>query len=162
MIYTAISMCAVALAVLAGNPVTFTGLGEKESPHAAMMMKCATTCSACAVECDGCFHHCASMVSDGKKEHATCMHCCVDCAECCRLCSTLCGRESAYSAHAAECCAKCCEDCAAACEKMKDDKQMAACAKSCRNCAAECRDMAKMPRSDLRCCRFHGQRILLF
>ena len=73
MIYTLVSMGAMALAVLAGSPVTFTGLDAKEGPHAAMMMKCATTCSACAVECDGCFHHCASLVSDGKKEHATCM-----------------------------------------------------------------------------------------
>lgn len=89
MIDTMVSMGAMALAVLAGSPVTFTGLDAKEGPHAAMM-KCATTCSACAVECDGCFHHCASLVSDRKKEHATCMHCCVDCADCCRLCATLC------------------------------------------------------------------------
>lgn len=144
MIYPTISICALVLAVAAGSTTTLTAPGQKESPHADMMLKCATTCSTCAVECDACFHHCASLVSDGRKDHAMCMHCCVDCADCCRLCATLCARQSTLTAHAAECCAKCCEDCAAACEKMPDDKQMAACARSCRNCARECRDMVGM------------------
>ena len=116
----------------------------KDSPHASHLLKCASVCSDCQVQCDTCFQHCASLVSEGKKEHAKCMHNCVDCAECCKLCATLCARQSAFSAAAAECCAKCCDECAADCEKFADDKQMAACAKSCRDCAKSCRDMAKM------------------
>ena len=141
MFYTTIFMGTIALAMLAGSAAVVT---SEDSPHAAHMMKCASTCSACAVECDASFHHCASLVSDGKKEHSACMLCCVDCADCCRLCATFCARQSTMSAHAAECCAKCCDDCAAACEKIADDKQMAACAQSCRACAKECREMAKM------------------
>ena len=141
MIYGTISMGAIAMAVLAGSATLVT---TEDSPHAEHMLKCAKTCSACSIDCDSCFHHCALLVADGKKDHAACMHLCVDCAECCRLCATFCARQSTMSAHAAECCAKCCEDCAAACEKMADDKQMVACAKVCRDCAKSCREMAKM------------------
>lgn len=74
---------------------------------------------------DACFHHCASLVADGKKEHAKCMHLCVDCADCCKM-RIASARQSDLSAHAALCCAKCCDDCAAACEAMPDDKHMAA------------------------------------
>ena len=42
-----------------------------------------------------------------------------------------------------ECCAKCCDECAAACEKFKDDKHMAAFAKACRDCSKECGEMLK-------------------
>ena len=138
--YRMVSQGAVALALLVVNVSAFAA----ESPHSAHMLKCAGVCADCQVTCDSCFHHCASLVGEGKKEHAKCMHLCVDCAECCKMCATLCARQSDFSAIAAECCAKCCDDCAAACEKIADDKQMAACAKSCRECAKSCRDMAKM------------------
>lgn len=138
--YRMVSQSAVALALFVVSASAFAA----DSPHAAMMLKCAGVCADCQVTCDSCFHHCASLVGDGKKEHAKCMHLCVDCAECCKMCATLCARQSDLSATAAECCAKCCDDCAAACEKFADDKQMTACGKSCRDCAKSCRDMAKM------------------
>ena len=115
-----------------------------DSPNASTMLKCATVCSECQVQCDSCFSHCAKLVTEGKKEHAKCMSMCVDCAECCKMCASLCARQSALSAYACECCVKCCNDCAAACEKFPEDKTMLACAKSCRSCAKECEAMAKM------------------
>jgi hypothetical protein len=133
MVLASVMVCAAAISVQADD-----------SPHAAHFKKCANVCADCQVVCDGCFHHCANLVTGGSKEHAKCMHLCVDCAECCKMCATLCARESSLCGPACECCAKCCEECAAACEKMTDDKVMAACAKSCRECAKECRDMMKM------------------
>ncbi len=138
--YRMMSLSTIAFALLAVSGSAFSA----DSPHAAQMKKCAATCADCAVTCNACFHHCATLVADGKKEHAKCMHLCVDCAECCQMCSALCARQSDLSAHAALCCAKCCDDCAAACEAIPDDKEMAACAKACRNCAKECLEMSKM------------------
>ena len=123
---------------------SFAVTASADSPHAAHMLKCATICADCLIQCDSCSNHCAKLVGEGKKEHAKCMSLCVDCAECCKMCASLCARQSDLCAHACECCSKCCDDCAAACEKFPDDKQMAACAKSCRNCAKECTAMAKM------------------
>ncbi len=138
------SLGAIALALLTGGAAALPGTTTEDSPHAAMMLKCAAVCADCQVQCDACFHYCASLVTDGKKEHAICMNLCVDCADCCKLCATLCARQSTLSGPGAEFCAKCCEDCAVACEKFPDDKQMAACAKSCRNCAKVCDEMARM------------------
>ncbi len=105
--------------------------------------KCAKACSDCQVSCDSCFHHCATLVAKGDKEHDKTMHTCVDCAECCKLAASLTARHSPFAKDACECCAKCCDGCAAACEKFPDDKHMAACAKSCRDCAKACREMIK-------------------
>ncbi|MBY0524716.1 MAG: four-helix bundle copper-binding protein [Gemmataceae bacterium] len=107
------------------------------------MMKCAKMCADCQISCDMCFHHCAELLTKGTKEHAKTMHLCIDCAECCSTASRLVARSSPLAAAACECCAKCNDECAAACEKFKDDKHMAACAKSCRDCAKSCREMIK-------------------
>jgi len=82
-------------------------------------------------------------VAGGKKEHAKTAQLCTDCGECCKTCATLCARQSPLAGPMLECCAKCCDQCAAACEKLPDDKHMAACAKSCRDCAKDCRAMLK-------------------
>ena len=116
----------------------------EDSPHAAPMLKCATVCNDCQIQCDACFTHCADMVNAGKKDYFKCMNACVDCADCCKCCSTLCARQSAFAGTMSTCCAKCCEECAAACEKFPDDKQLATCAKACRTCAKECAAMAQM------------------
>lgn len=142
--YRTFSSGSVALALLFASLTTLTAEDVKDGGHAGHMKKCAQVCAACQVECDACFHHCATLVTEGKKDHAKCMHLCVDCAACCQMCAALCARQSDLSAHAAECCAKCCDDCAAACEKFPNDKHMAECAKSCRDCAKECRAMLKM------------------
>lgn len=138
------SLATAALALFAVTSSASVAAPANDSPHASHMLKCATVCADCQVQCDSCFAHCAKLVGEGKTDHAKCMRLCVDCAECCKMCASLCARQSDLCAHACECCAKCCDDCATACEKFPDDKVMAACAKSCRNCAKECTAMAKM------------------
>jgi hypothetical protein len=112
---------------------------DKESYHE----KCAKACADCQLQCDSCFHHCAHLVADGKKEHEKTMHLCVDCGELCTTSAKLCARHSPLSATACEGCAKACDQCAEACEKFPTDDHMKACAKSCRDCARACREMIK-------------------
>ena len=138
------SITTATLAVMAMTAGSFAVAIAADSPHASHMLKCASVCADCQVQCDSCSAYCAKLLADGKKEHAKCMSLCVDCADCCKMCASLCARQSDLSLHACECCAKCCDDCATACEKFPDDKQMAACGKACRNCAKECTSMAKM------------------
>jgi len=111
--------------------------------HAEHFMKCAKVCADCQLQCDSCFKHCLTLLSDGKKEHARTAQLCADCGECCKTCSTLCARESPLAGPMLQGCAKCCDECAGGCEKTPDDKHMAACAKSCRDCAKQCREMLK-------------------
>ncbi len=137
------SLATATLALFAVTAGTIAAVPAADNPHASHLLKCASVCSDCQVQCDSCYIYCAKLVGEGKKEHAKCMSLCVDCADCCKMCASLCARQSDLSLHACECCAKCCNDCAAACEKMPEDKQMAACAKACRNCAKECSAMGK-------------------
>ena len=129
----------LALAVIA--PLGSSARAQHE--HAEHFMKCAKACADCQLQCDSCFKHCLTLLTDGKKEHAKTAQLCADCAECCKTCSTLCARQSPLARPMLDCCAKCCDECAAACEKVPDDRHMAACTKSCRYCANECRDMLK-------------------
>ena len=115
-----------------------------EDDHAKTLGFCATSCSACQLECASCFDQCMTHVANGHKDHAATARLCADCEKCCALVATLCAGNSPLAAHLGEGCAKCCDDCAAACEKFPDDKHMAACAKSCRDCAKSCHDMVKM------------------
>ena len=126
-----------------GASVVAMSVQAADAPHHEHYLKCAKACADCQVQCDMCFHHCATLVADGKKEHAKCMHLCVDCGECCKLAASLSARHSPLAGLACECCAKCCDECATACEKIADDKAMAACAKECRECAKACREMLK-------------------
>ena len=112
--------------------------------HDEHFTKCARACAECQLECDSCFKHCLTLLTGGQKEHARSAQLCADCAECCKTCSTLCARQSPLARHMLECCEKCCTECAAACEKLPDDKHMAACAKSCRACAKECHALLKI------------------
>ena len=116
---------------------------DKDHPHGEHFAACAKVCADCQLHCDMCFHHCATLLAEGNKEHAKTMHACVDCAECCKLAATLSARNSPFATAACECCAKCNDECATACEKFPDDKHMAMCAKSCRDCAKACREMIK-------------------
>lgn len=141
--YRIVSLGATTLALLVIGESAFAAEKATDKSHAAMLLRCAAVCADCQVQCDACFHHCASLVSDGAPEHAKCMHLCVDCSECCTLCAKLCARESRLSLRAADFCAQCCDECAVACEEFPDDKHMIACSKACRNCAQECRDMVK-------------------
>jgi hypothetical protein len=138
-----------ALGALLGGAATVAVSGaqlraqDKAPEHHEHFAACAKACADCQVSCDSCFHHCAALVAEGKKDHVKTMHTCVDCGECCKLAATLAARGSPFAKDACDCCAKCCDECAKACEKFPDDKHMAACAKSCRDCAKACREMIK-------------------
>jgi len=131
------------LAVVAAGLAVLVGVEARADATHEQFAACAKACADCQQQCDSCFHHCAGLVADGKKEHAKTMHSCVDCAEFCGTAAKLVSRHSAMSATACEACAKASDDCAAACEKFPDHKQMADCAKSCRDCAKACREMLK-------------------
>jgi hypothetical protein len=131
-------LMAIAIAVPIMAPVGQSAGGHHE--HAEHFIKCAKVCNDCRLQCDSCFKHCLTLLTDGKKEYTELAQLCADCPECCKTCSTLCARESPLARPMLECCAKCCDDCAAACEKISDDKHIAACAKSCRDCAKQCRE----------------------
>lgn len=137
------SLGAISLAFLVVGTPAFAAKKAIDDPKAAMMLRCAAVCADCQVQCDACFHRCASLVGNEAQGHAECMQLCVDCSECCKMCATLCARQSQLSGLAADFCEKCCAECATVCEEFSDDKQMIECAKVCRNCAQECRDMVK-------------------
>ncbi len=56
---------------------------QQPDAHHEHFVKCAKGCADCQVSCDSCFHHCATLVENGKKEHFKTMNACVDCAEYC-------------------------------------------------------------------------------
>ena len=135
---------AMALALLVASAPAFAAEEVKDSPHAAHLLKCATACADCQIQCDVCFKHCLDLAAGGKKDHAKMAQLCADCGECCKTCATLCARQSPLARTMLECCVTCCDDCALECEKASDNKHIADCAKSCRSCAKECRELAKM------------------
>ena len=132
---------AAAGVVLAGGAEARADHDDKHSAH---FDECAKACAECLVECERNFHHCFTLVTQGKKEHAKAMHLSADCAELCAAAGRLSARKSTVAPAACEACAKACEVCAAECEKFPDMKEMQACAKECRECAKSCREMAKM------------------
>jgi len=133
----------MAAAMVLSSAGSFSAPLRADDTHKDHFMKCAKVCADCKLECDSCFKHCLTLVSEGKKEHAKTAQFCSDCAECCSACATLCARQSPLARPMLECCAKCCDDCAKECEKFLDDKHMAECAKTCRDCAKECRELIK-------------------
>ena len=82
---------ATALAVAVIAPLGPSARAQHE--HDQQFRKCAKTCADCQLECDACFEHCLTLLSDGKKEHAKTAQLCADCAECCKTCSALCARQ---------------------------------------------------------------------
>lgn len=130
---------AVAVAVVA--PIGQSAYAQGE--HAAHFTKCAKVCADCQLACDACFTHCLT-ITDGDKQHVKTAQFCVDTADCCKTCASVCARGGPLAKLMLDCCGKCCDECAAACEKMPNDKHMAACAKTCRECSKECRNMATM------------------
>jgi hypothetical protein len=119
---------------------------QHESGHAHANVEgdfeaCARVCSKCADVCSSCFAHCAMLLTDGKKEHASSLHSCNDCATVCRATAELCSRHSNMSHDLCAACEKVCKRCAIECEKFPNDQHMVECAKICRECAAACTKM---------------------
>ena len=132
-----------ALAMLTTGMNRVVADDKDHEKHGGHSMKCAKACSACQMECAMCFDHCVKLVAAGKKDHAATVRTCADCSQVCALAASLTANNSPMAVPVCEACAKCCDGCAAACEKFKEDKHMAACAKACRDCAKECRAMIK-------------------
>jgi hypothetical protein len=76
---SALGAAAAGLTALAGAQVRAADAQQ----HGDHFATCAKACADCQQQCDACFHHCATQLAAGKKEHEKTMHTCVDCAECC-------------------------------------------------------------------------------
>jgi Domain of Unknown Function (DUF326) len=142
---------AVALAALL--MFTLTGgqalAGEKaagkkdDSHHSELFDKCAKACTDCMRECESCAHHCAHLVSEGKKDHLKTLGTCIDCSDFCATAARIVARHGGMAVLSCESCAKACDTCAKACEEHPTDEHMARCAKACRDCARACREMVQ-------------------
>ena len=58
-----------------GRDVGLCGCLESEAAraqheHAEHFLNAPETCAGCLVQCDSCFKHCLTLLTDGKKEHA--------------------------------------------------------------------------------------------
>ena len=104
---------------------------------------CAKACAVCMLNCDACYHHCARLVSEGKKDHFASMNLCNDCGEVCATAARITARQGPTAVPVCQACARVCDACAVSCEKFPDDKHMAQCAKACRDCAKACRAMVE-------------------
>lgn len=103
---------------------------------------CLRACQACGLSCHETFHHCYTLLAQGKKEHAKALHLVADCAKFCDLSVDLIAGQSPLMAASCSACAEACKACAAECDKF-DSPEMKACAKACRECERTCREMVK-------------------
>ncbi len=117
--------------------------GGMDHKQLEMFQDCAKACSECQLVCDGCVTHCASMMNEGKKEHATTLKSCQDCADICTAAARILSRGGPYSKITCQACADICAQCASECEKFPNDPHMVRCAEECRKCEKMCREMAK-------------------
>ena len=108
------------------------------------MTKCEKACVDCAKECESCFHHCAMMLAQGKKEHLRSLQTCNDCGVLCAVAAKLIARHGPFVGLTCDACGKACDLCGAECEKFTGDEHMKKCATACRDCAKACRDMVKV------------------
>ncbi len=138
-------LSAMALAALEGSafaqPAAKPASGHAE--HDGMLQACAKACSDCQRACDSCAIHCAHMLRDGQKAHATTLMTCLDCADFCAAAAHIVARGGPFAASICESCAEACARCGKECEKFPDDKHMKMCAEECRKCEKACRDMVK-------------------
>lgn len=130
------------LGATAAGLVAMTGAEAQAAPLDKAHEDCLKACSDCAKECNETFHHCYTMVAEGKKEHAKALHLASDCAEFCGLSASMISKHSPMMVHACAACAEACKACAAECDKF-DSEQMKDCAKACRACEKSCREMVQ-------------------
>jgi hypothetical protein len=129
-----------ALSIAAVLSLSAIGFSADDS-HSAAYQACARACQECQLECDMCAAHCASMLSEGKKEHLSTLRTCQDCATHCAAAACIMGRKGPYSDLICKACAEACKRCGDECAKFKDDAAMKKCADACRKCEKACRDM---------------------
>ena len=139
-------LSAVALAALEGSVFAqgkSAKSGDDHADHNEMLDACAKACSDCQRACDSCATHCAHMLRDGKKNHATTLATCQDCADFCATAAQIVSRGGPFATLICESCAEACALCGKACEQFPDDKHMKMCAEECRKCEKACREMVK-------------------
>ena len=127
----------------AGAQTGDKGGGKKDGHHGDHFQHCAKVCADCMAVCEINFHHCAKLVTEGKKHHAKPAQLSADCAVLCDASAKLSARHSPFVGPTCEACAKACEACAAECESHEGDRMMQECARKCRECARVCREMVK-------------------
>ena len=111
--------------------------------HDKVLRDCAKACSDCQRECDMCATHCAHLLLESKKEHATTLMTCQDCADICVAAAQIVSRGGPFATVVCESCAEACLRCGKECEKFPNDEHMKSCADECRKCEKACREMAK-------------------
>lgn len=109
--------------------------------HSEAWQDCAKACSECQRICDACATHCASMLFEGKKEHAVTLMSCRDCADICATAAQVAARGGIYARNVCEACAQICADCGRECNKFSNDSMMKQCAEECFDCEKACRAM---------------------
>jgi hypothetical protein len=116
---------------------------KKNEPkaHHAAFEKCAAACSDCQRACDSCGAHCATLITDGKKEHLKTHQACQDCATHCAAASCIVARKGPYSDLICKACAEACARCGKECDRFPNDAIMKKCAEECRSCEKECQGM---------------------
>ena len=143
-VYGMVAAAAVGLFVLGGASAQTGGKGAgKHEGHGDHSRHCAKVCAECMAICEVNFHHCAKLVTEGKKHHARPAQLSADCAVLCDAAAKLSARQSPFVGATCEACAKACEACAAECEKHGNDRVMHECAEKCRECARACRMMVQ-------------------
>lgn len=130
------------LGATAAGLVAVTGSPAQAAVAMGPHEDCLKACSDCAKTCDMTYHHCLTLVAEGKKEHAKALGLASDCAAFCGLSAGMIARSSPLMAYSCEACAEACKACAAECDKH-DSAEMKACAKACRACEKSCMDMVK-------------------
>jgi hypothetical protein len=116
--------------------------GQPHTGHG-NMAACAKACADCQLECDSCAAHCAQMIQQGRKEHATTLATCQDCADACTAAARITARGGPFAAVICRACAEACARCGKECEKFPDDGHMKRCAEECRQCEKACREMVE-------------------
>lgn len=82
------------------------------------------------------------MRQGGAMMDAALMRMLMDCGDTCGMCADMCMRESDNMRDMCRMCADMCMRCAEMCDRMPNDRQLAACADACRRAAAACQRMA--------------------
>jgi hypothetical protein len=137
------------LGLLGAGAVGFTTLsGGRASADAgiakldAVHKECLEACSDCAKTCEMTFHHCLTLVADGKKEHAKPLQYAADCAGFCALSACNIAKQSPLMAFSCEACADACKATFAVVSKFDSDEMKAA-AKELARCEKSCRAMVE-------------------
>jgi hypothetical protein len=137
-----VALLAVAMAVVGGQSIRADDKA-KDQAHQTYYMECAKACTMCLRECESCAHHCAHLLTEGKKEHLRTLGTCADCAEFCGSAAKITSRHGPMTVSICEACAKACDLCGTECEKSPDDEHMKQCAQACRKCERACREMVQ-------------------